>query len=49
MHAWVRGQVGDRFDRMPGRMPGVEATFVQARRDGVTRLEAGEDVWPSQT
>jgi adenosine deaminase len=45
MHAWVRGQVGDRFDRMPGRMLGIEATFVQARRDGVTRLEAGEDVW----
>jgi hypothetical protein len=30
---------------MPGRMLGIEATFVQARRDGVTRLEAGEDVW----
>lgn len=45
MHAWVRGQTGDRFDRMPDRMLGVEATFVQARRDGVTRLEAGEDVW----
>jgi DNA-binding MarR family transcriptional regulator len=45
MHAWVRGQAGDRFARMPGRMLGIEATFVQARRDGVTRLEAGEDVW----
>jgi len=45
MHAWVRDQTGDRFDRMPGRMLGIEATFVQARRDGVTRLEAGEDVW----
>ncbi len=45
MHAWVRGQTGDRFDRMPGRLLGIEATFVQARRDGVTRLEAGEDVW----
>jgi adenosine deaminase len=30
---------------MPGRLLGIEATFVQARRDGVTRLEAGEDVW----
>jgi adenosine deaminase len=30
---------------MPGRQIGVEATFVQARRDGVTRLETGEDVW----
>jgi adenosine deaminase len=45
MHAWVRGQVGDYFRQMPGRMIGIEATFVQARRDGVTRLEAGEDVW----
>ena len=45
MHAWVRGRAGDRFDRMPGRLLGIEATFVQARRDGVTRLEAGEDVW----
>lgn len=45
MHAWVRDQAGDRFHRMPGRMLGVESTFVQARRDGVTRLEAGEDVW----
>lgn len=45
MHAWVRDQAGDRFHRMPGRMLGIEATFVQARRDGVTRLEAGEDVW----
>jgi adenosine deaminase len=26
-------------------MVGIEATFVQARRDGVTRIEAGEDVW----
>jgi hypothetical protein len=45
MHAWVRDRVGDRFSRMPGRMLGIEATFVQARRDGVTRLDAGEDVW----
>jgi adenosine deaminase len=45
MHAWVRDQAGDRFHRMPGRLLGVQATFVQARKDGVTRLEAGEDVW----
>ncbi|HEX9040269.1 MAG TPA: hypothetical protein VF838_04490 [Trebonia sp.] len=45
MHAWARDQAGDRFHRMPGRMLGIEATFVQARKDGVTRLEAGEDVW----
>ena len=45
MHAWVHSQVGDRFHRLPDRVVGIEATFVQARRDGVTRLEAGEDVW----
>lgn len=45
MHAWVQNQAGDRFSRMPGRLLGIEATFVQAQRDGVTRLEAGEDVW----
>jgi adenosine deaminase len=45
MHAWVRDQAGDRFHRMPGRLLGVESTFVAARKDGVTRLEAGEDVW----
>jgi adenosine deaminase len=45
MHAWVHSQAGDRFHRMPGRLLGIQATFVQARRDGVTRLEAGEDVW----
>src|SRR5215469_11696559 len=45
MHSWVQNQVGDRFHRMPGRMLGFEATFLQAQRDGVTRLEAGEDVW----
>jgi hypothetical protein len=48
MHAWVRDRVGDRFSRMPGRMLGIEATFVQARRDGVTRLDAGEDEWIPQ-
>jgi Adenosine deaminase len=45
MRAWVAEQVGDRFHRMPGRALGFEAAFVAARKDGVTRLEAGEDVW----
>jgi adenosine deaminase len=45
MHAWVQSRAAGRFDRMPGRLLGMEATFVQARRDGVTQLEAGEDVW----
>lgn len=45
MHAWVSEQVGERFHRMPGRALGFEAAFVAARKDGVTRIEAGEDVW----
>jgi adenosine deaminase len=45
MHAWVRGQTGDLFDRMPGRALGVESAFVAARLDGVTRMVGGEDVW----
>lgn len=45
MHAWAAEQAGDRFHRMPGRALGFEAAFVAARKDGVTRIEAGEDVW----
>ena len=45
MHAWVRDQGKGLFDRMPGRMIGFESAFVAARKDGVTRIAAGEDVW----
>ena len=45
MHAWVGDRVGDVFHRMPGRMLGFESAWIQARKDGVTRLEGGEDVW----
>jgi adenosine deaminase len=45
MHAWVRAAVGDAFDGREGRLIAFEGTLVQARRDGVTRLEIGEDVW----
>ena len=31
MHAWVQNQAGDYFHRMPGRLLGFEATFVQAQ------------------
>lgn len=33
------------FQGVPGRTLAVEATFVQARKDGVTRLEFGPDAW----
>jgi adenosine deaminase len=45
MHAWVDRQFGSVFSGADGRLKAFEATFVQARHDGVTRLEVGEDVW----
>jgi len=45
MHAWVNESVGGLFDTREGRLLAFEATFMQAKHDGVTRLEIGEDVW----
>lgn len=46
MHAWVgANRINEAFPGAAGRMLALEATFVQAKDDGVTRLEAGEDVW----
>jgi adenosine deaminase len=45
MHEWVGGHIGPLFDGPRGRLTAFEATLVQARYDGVTRLEVGEDVW----
>jgi hypothetical protein len=45
MHAWVAHATGGLFDSAAGRVLAFEAAFVQAARDGVTRLEVGEDVW----
>jgi adenosine deaminase len=45
MDAWTQAHVGDVFKGAPGRAIAVEATFAQARLDGVTRIEFGEDVW----
>ena len=44
MHAWVQTVVGELFDNRDGRSLGFEAALVQARKDGVSRLEIGEDV-----
>jgi adenosine deaminase len=48
MHAWVVENVGGMFNSRGGRLLGFEAALVQARLDGVTRLEIGEDVWASK-
>jgi hypothetical protein len=45
MHSWVKTNIGTIFDGPEGRRLGIEATFVGAVRDGVTRIEFGDDVW----
>lgn len=45
IHAWVEDRLGSLFNGPNGRLKAFEATFVQAKYDGVTRLEVGEDVW----
>lgn len=45
MHKWNEKNIGARFDRRNMRELLIEATFVQAKEDGVKILEIGEDVW----
>jgi len=44
MHAFAE-KLSTLFAGPAGRALALEATFVQARKDGVTRLELGEDAW----
>jgi adenosine deaminase len=45
MHEWVQAQFGTLFAGAQGRLKAFEATLVQAKFDGVTRLETGETPW----
>ena len=45
MDAWSGKYIGNRFNSPEGRRLLIEATFEQVKRDGVTILEIGEDVW----
>ena len=46
MHEWAAAnRIGGAFHDGASRLVALEATFIQAKEDGVTRLEAGEDVW----
>ncbi len=45
MDAWTQANIGDMFKGASGRGLAFGATFAQARLDGVTRIEFGEDVW----
>ena len=45
MHAWAKANIGTLFGGHQGRVLGIEANFIGALRDGVTRFEFGDDVW----
>lgn len=45
MDAWSGKYIVNRFNSPEGRRILIEATFEQAKKDGVTILEIGEDVW----
>ena len=45
MHAWYSRTLGDSFETAEGRRMLIRAAFSQAKEDGVTVLEIGEDVW----
>ncbi|MEE1262983.1 adenosine deaminase [Ruminococcus sp.] len=45
MDAWSAKYIGNLFNSPEGHKLLIEATFAQAKYDGVTILEIGEDVW----
>lgn len=45
MHDWNSKYIGSKFDNSKMRKLLIDATFVQAKYDGVSILEIGEDVW----
>ena len=45
MDAWSSQYIGNRFNSPEGRRLLIEAAFEQAKVDGVSILEIGEDVW----
>lgn len=45
MHAWNQKNLGERFETTEMRKLLIRAAFYQAKEDGVTVLEIGEDVW----
>lgn len=45
MDAWNSKYLGAKFDSLEMRKLLIEATFVQAKMDGIKILEIGEDVW----
>ncbi len=45
MHDWNSRYLGDRFHSSKMRRLLIDAAFVQAKADGISILEIGEDVW----
>lgn len=45
MHVWNNANIGETFNGPEMRKALIRATFQQAKEDGVTLLEIGEDVW----
>ena len=45
MDAWCSKYISNRFNSPEGRKLLIEATFAQAKLDGISILEIGEDVW----
>lgn len=45
MDRWSQTYIGEKFNSSSMRKFLIEATFVQAKEDGVKILEIGEDVW----
>lgn len=45
MHEWNNKYLGDHFNNKEMRILLLEAAFYQAKQDGITVLEIGEDVW----
>lgn len=45
MHDWNSNYIGERFNTKEMRKLLIDATFVQAKEDGIKILEIGEDVW----
>jgi adenosine deaminase len=45
MHAWFAANIGRLFDGVEGSTLALEASFAQAKADGVTRIELGYDCW----
>ncbi len=45
MHAWNQENLGEKFNTSEMRKVLIRAAFHQAKDDGITVLEIGEDVW----